>query len=88
MWSSTIPTACIYAYTAVESTKQNPRFNFKVSADKTPRIRIKMPFAQNDSPLAALHVEQIIPKSHVKTGHLDNLALACIDCDSQQKEQT
>ena len=36
---------------------------------------------QNDSPLAALHVEHIIPKVHGGTDDLDNLALACIDCN-------
>jgi 5-methylcytosine-specific restriction endonuclease McrA len=36
---------------------------------------------QNDSPLAALHVEHIIPKTHGGSDDLDNLALACIDCN-------
>src|SRR5437667_8616561 len=36
---------------------------------------------QDDSPLAALHVEHIIPKIHGGTDDLDNLALACIDCN-------
>ncbi len=36
---------------------------------------------QGDSPLAALHVEHIIPKIHGGTDDLDNLALACIDCN-------
>lgn len=36
---------------------------------------------QDDSPLAALHVEHIIPKVHGGTDELDNLALACIDCN-------
>src|SRR5213596_3335546 len=36
---------------------------------------------QDDSPLAALHVEHIVPKSHGGTDDLDNLALACIDCN-------
>jgi 5-methylcytosine-specific restriction endonuclease McrA len=36
---------------------------------------------QDDSPLAALRVEHIIPKSHGGTDDLDNLALACIDCN-------
>src|SRR2546422_6103570 len=36
---------------------------------------------QEDSPLAALHVEHIIPKFHGGTDDLDNLALACIDCN-------
>jgi 5-methylcytosine-specific restriction endonuclease McrA len=34
---------------------------------------------QADSPLAALHVEHIIPKIHGGSEDLDNLALACID---------
>ena len=36
---------------------------------------------QNDSPLAALHVEHIIPRIHGGTDDLENLALACIDCN-------
>jgi 5-methylcytosine-specific restriction endonuclease McrA len=36
---------------------------------------------QNDSPLAALHVEHIIPRKHGGSNGLDNLALACIDCN-------
>jgi hypothetical protein len=36
---------------------------------------------QDDSPLAALHVEHIIPKFHGGSDDLDNLALACIDCN-------
>jgi hypothetical protein len=36
---------------------------------------------QNDSPLAALHLEHIIPKVHGGDDNLDNLALACIDCN-------
>jgi 5-methylcytosine-specific restriction endonuclease McrA len=36
---------------------------------------------QEDSPLAALHVEHIIPKVHGGSDDLDNLALACIDCN-------
>ena len=36
---------------------------------------------QDDSPLAALHVEHVIPKAHGETDELDNLALACIDCN-------
>jgi 5-methylcytosine-specific restriction endonuclease McrA len=36
---------------------------------------------QDDSPLAALHVEHIIPKSHGGTDDMGNLALACIDCN-------
>ena len=36
---------------------------------------------QDDSPLAALHVEHIIPKIHGGSDDLDNLALARIDCN-------
>lgn len=36
---------------------------------------------QDDSPLAALHVEHIIPRVHGGSDELDNLALACIDCN-------
>ena len=36
---------------------------------------------QNDSLLAALHVEHIIPRQHGGTDDLENLALACIDCN-------
>src|SRR6476646_7183109 len=36
---------------------------------------------QEDSPLAALHVEHIIPRVHGGTDRLENLALACIDCN-------
>ena len=36
---------------------------------------------QDDSPLASLHVEHIIPKKHGGGDELDNLALACIDCN-------
>jgi 5-methylcytosine-specific restriction endonuclease McrA len=36
---------------------------------------------QNDSPLAALHIEHIIPKKHGGRDGSDNLALACIDCN-------
>lgn len=36
---------------------------------------------QEDSPLAALHVEHILPRSHGGTDELDNLALACVDCN-------
>ena len=36
---------------------------------------------QDDSPLAVLHVEHIIPRKHGGTHDLDNLALACIDCN-------
>ena len=36
---------------------------------------------QNDSPLAVLHVEHILPRIHGGTDDLENLALACIDCN-------
>ena len=36
---------------------------------------------QDDSPLAALHIEHILPKKHGGTDDADNLALACIDCN-------
>jgi 5-methylcytosine-specific restriction endonuclease McrA len=36
---------------------------------------------QDDSPLAALHVEHIIPKVHGGSDDIENLALACIDCN-------
>lgn len=36
---------------------------------------------QDDSPLAALHVEHIIPRVHGGSDDIDNLALACIDCN-------
>ena len=36
---------------------------------------------QDDSPLVTLHVEHIIPIIHGGTDELDNLALACIDCN-------
>ncbi|HVY94250.1 MAG TPA: HNH endonuclease [Bryobacteraceae bacterium] len=36
---------------------------------------------QDDSPLAALHIEHIVPKIHGGTDSPDNLALACIDCN-------
>ena len=36
---------------------------------------------QDDSPLAALHIEHIIPRIHGGSDHIDNLALACIDCN-------
>ena len=36
---------------------------------------------QDDSPLAVLHVEHILPKFHGGSDQLDNLALACIDCN-------
>jgi len=36
---------------------------------------------QDDSPLATLHIEHIIPKKHGGLDDADNLALACIDCN-------
>lgn len=36
---------------------------------------------QDDSPLAALHIEHVVPKIHGGTDDPDNLALACIDCN-------
>ena len=35
---------------------------------------------QDESPLAALQIEHVIPKKHGGTDDPDNLALACIDC--------
>lgn len=36
---------------------------------------------QDDSPLVVLHIEHIIPKKHGGSDNIDNLALACIDCN-------
>lgn|SRR3954466_13881532 len=36
---------------------------------------------QEDSPLAQLHVEHVIPRSHGGGDEFSNLALACIDCN-------
>lgn len=36
---------------------------------------------QDESPLAALHVELVIPRIHGGGDDLNNLALACIDCN-------
>ena len=36
---------------------------------------------QDDSPLAALHVEHIIARKHGGSDDPENLALACIDCN-------
>ncbi|WP_442505098.1 HNH endonuclease [Novipirellula sp. SH528] len=36
---------------------------------------------QDDSPLAVLHVEHVIPRKHGGTDDIENLALACIDCN-------
>ena len=36
---------------------------------------------QDDTPLAILHVEHIIPRKHGGSDDVENLALACIDCN-------
>ena len=36
---------------------------------------------QDESPLAPLHVEHIRPRKHGGSDQLDNLALACVDCN-------
>src|SRR3954468_16913892 len=36
---------------------------------------------QRDSPIALLHIEHIIPRSHGGSDDDGNLALACIDCN-------
>ena len=36
---------------------------------------------QEDSPLALLHIEHVVPRKHGGGDELDNLALACIDCN-------
>jgi hypothetical protein len=36
---------------------------------------------QEDSPLAILHVEHVIPRKHGGADDLENLSLACIDCN-------
>lgn len=36
---------------------------------------------QDDSPLAALHIEHIVPRKHGGLDAHENLALACIDCN-------
>jgi 5-methylcytosine-specific restriction endonuclease McrA len=36
---------------------------------------------QDDSPLAALHIEHIRPIKHGGTDDLENLCLACIECN-------
>ena len=36
---------------------------------------------QDDSPLATLHVEHIVPKQHGGLDDPDNLAIACIKCN-------
>jgi 5-methylcytosine-specific restriction endonuclease McrA len=35
----------------------------------------------DDSPLARLQIEHIVPRKHGGNDDLDNLALACIDCN-------
>ena len=40
---------------------------------------------QSQSPLAALHIEHIIPKKHGGSDNFDNLALACIDCNLHKR---
>lgn len=36
---------------------------------------------QDDSPLAVLHVEHIRPRFHGGTDDIENLAMACVDCN-------
>ena len=36
---------------------------------------------QDDSPLAALHVEHVVPRKHGGGDDEENLSLACIDCN-------
>jgi hypothetical protein len=36
---------------------------------------------QDDSPLARLQIEHIVPRKHGGSDDLDNLCLACIDCN-------
>ncbi len=36
---------------------------------------------QEESPLITLQIEHIIPRKHGGEDHLDNLALACADCN-------
>ena len=36
---------------------------------------------QDQSPLSALQIEHVIPKKHSGSDAVDNLALACIDCN-------
>lgn len=36
---------------------------------------------QDDSPLAALHIEHIRPRKHGGSDNADNLGLACMDCN-------
>ena len=39
---------------------------------------------QEQSPLASLHVEHVVPKKHGGSDDPDNLALACIDCNKKK----
>jgi len=34
-----------------------------------------------DSPLIPFHIEHIVPRKHGGADHLDNLALACAECN-------
>lgn len=36
---------------------------------------------QEQSPLAALHIEHVIPRKHGGDDHVGNLALACVECN-------
>ncbi len=36
---------------------------------------------QSESPLAALHIEHIRPRKHGGSDGIDNLALACVECN-------
>jgi len=39
---------------------------------------------QDDSPRAVLHIAHSIPKKHGGSDDMDNLALACIDCNLRE----
>jgi 5-methylcytosine-specific restriction endonuclease McrA len=39
---------------------------------------------QDESPLIALQIEHVIPRKHGGTDDLDNLALACADCNRKK----
>jgi len=43
---------------------------------------------QEDSPLAVLHIEHLLPKIHGGTDDMENLALACIDCNLHKAATT
>ena len=47
------------------------------AADRCEYCRLR----QEDSPLAALHIEHIRPRKHGGTDHEENLCLACVDCN-------